>query len=264
MKNSQWALVTGASAGVGREIAVILASKGWNLVLAARSEDKLSVLKEELISSYAVQIEVIKSDLSKPDSAKAVFDFCVGKNIAVDLLINNAGTGAFGESVVLQDSVIPMIHLNVISLTQLCALFGSQMKERKSGSILNVGSIAGNQPTSYFASYAASKSYVLNYSLALRHELSPYNVHVTCVQPGYIRTAFDDNCNVVSEKYKKFSHKNGMTALAVAKCCVSSVLHKRSYVRAGLTNKIAAFVSGLIPRNFLAWILSISVRSMTK
>lgn len=264
MKNTQWSLVTGASAGVGKEIAKILAARGWNLVLAARSEDKLTVLKDELSRAYTVQIEIIKADLSKPGSAKDVFDFCTDKHITVDLLINNAGTGAFGESVVLQDSVIPMIHLNVISLTELCALFGRQMKERKNGSILNVGSIAGNQPTSYFASYAASKSYVLNYSLALRHELSPYNVNVTCVQPGYIRTAFDDNCNVVSEKYKKFSHKNGMTAHAVAKCCVSSVLQKRSFVRAGITNKIAAFVSGLIPRNFLAWILSISVRSMTK
>lgn len=263
MKNNQWALVTGASAGVGRDIAKILAGKGWNLVLAARSDDKLAELKEEISVSCPIQVEVIKADLSKAGSAKEVFDFCLGRNITIDLLVNNAGTGAFGESVVLQDSVIPMIYLNVISLTELCALFGRQMKERRSGSILNVGSIAGNQPTSYFASYAASKSYVLNYSLALRHELSPYNVNVTCVQPGYIRTSFDDNCNVVSEKYKKFSHKNGMTSFAVAQCCVSSVLHKRSYVRAGLTNKVAAFVSGLIPRNFLAWILSISVRSMT-
>ncbi len=264
MKNMKWALVTGASAGVGREIAKILALKGWNLIAAARSADKLAQLKEELVSSNAVQVEILPVDLSKAGSAQKVFDYCCEKNITVDLLINNAGTGAFGESVVLKDSVVPMIQLNIITLTELCALFGSQMKERKEGSILNVGSIAGNQPTSYFASYAASKSYVLNYSLALRHELAPYNVHVTCVQPGYIRTSFDDNCNVVSEKYKKFSHKNGMTAYAVAQCCVSSVLHKKSYVRAGITNKIAAFVSGLIPRNFLAWVLSISVRSMTK
>lgn len=264
MNKSKWALITGASAGVGKEIAAILAAKGWNLVLAARSADKLNALKQDLVSSHGVQVEVVKADLSQLETAGKLLSFCNDKSIIIDILINNAGIGAFGESVELKDSVIPMINLNIISLTQLCALFGSQMKERRNGYILNVGSIAGNQPTSYFASYAASKSYVLNYTLALRHELSPYNVSVTCVQPGYIRTAFDDNCNVAGDKYKKFSYKNGMTAHAVAQCCVSSVLHKRSYVRAGLTNKIAAFVSGLIPRNLLAWMLSISVRSMTK
>ena len=138
------------------------------------------------------------------------------------------------------------------------------MAERKSGSILNIGSIAGNQPTPRFASYAASKSYVLNYSLALRHELSEYGVNVTCVQPGYIRTAFDDNCGIVSEKYKRFSYRNGMTAKAVAKCAVKSVLAKRSYVRAGFANKIAAFASGLVPKNFLAWCISKSMKSLTK
>ncbi len=263
MKNNQWALVTGASAGVGKEIAAILASKGWNLILVARSENILLDLKDNLAKKHAVQVEIKMADLSKSGSAHEVFSFCCEKNYKVDLLVNNAGTGVFGESVELQDTVIPMLHLNIISLTQLCALFGSKMKERRQGYILNIGSIAGNQPTSYFASYAASKSYVLQYSLALRHELSPYNVHVTCAQPGYIRTAFDTNCNIASEKYKKFSYKNGMSAFAVAKSCVSSVLRKRSYVRVGLTNKIVAFISGLIPRNFLAWILSKSVRSMT-
>lgn len=264
MKKNQWALVTGASSGVGREIAVLLAEKNWNLILVARSLNKLDALKEKLVVKNSVEVLTIKADLSTPDSAKGVFDVCTKKNIEVDLLINNAGTGAFGESVELGNSVVPMINLNIITLTELCALFGKQMKNKRTGSILNVGSIAGNQPTAYFASYAASKSYVLNYSLALRNELSPYHVNVTCVQPGYIRTGFDDNCNITSEKYKKFSYNNGMTSSAVARCCVSSVLHKRSYVRAGFTNKAAAFFSGLIPRNFLAWILSNSIRSMTK
>ena len=105
---------------------------------------------------------------------------------------------------------------------------------------------------------------ILNYSLALRHELGAYGVNVTCVQPGYIRTQFDNNCGIVSEKYKKFSYKNGMSAYAVAKVAVASVFRKRSYVRAGVTNKIAAFVSGLVPKNFLAWCISKSMKSLTK
>lgn len=264
MKEKGYALVTGASSGVGREISLILASKGWKLVLVARSKDKLEKLQSELVENYKVSAEYFCADLSKNTAASQIKQFCDSKNISINLLINNAGAGLFGESVELGESVVNMLNLNIITLTQMCALFGKDMKERKQGSILNIGSLAGNQPTAYFASYAASKSYVLNYSIALRHELGRYGVNVTCVQPGYIRTEFDNNCKITSEKYKKFSYKNGMTARAVAECAVRSVLHKRSYVRAGLSNKFAGFFSGLIPKNFLAWILSGSVRNLNK
>lgn len=264
MKEKGLALVTGASSGVGREIALILASKGWNLILVARSQEKLIKLQSELIENYKVQADYFCADLSKTTAPAEIKAFCDSKNYVVDLLVNNAGAGLFGESVELGDKVVAMLNLNDVCLTQMCAIFGKQMKDRKHGSILNIGSLAGNQPTAYFASYAASKSYVLFYSVALRHELGRYGVNVTCVQPGYIRTDFDNNCNIKSEKYKKFSYKNGMTARAVAECAVRSVLHKRSYVRAGFGNKVAGFFSGLIPKNFLAWVLSKSIRSLNK
>ena len=263
-KTEKWALVTGASGGVGKEIAKILAGKGWNLVLVARSENKLVDLSNELTDANSVNVKTFSIDLASENASVKVSDFCKENNVVIDLLINNAGCGLFGSSVELGEKVLPMLNLNIIALTQMCAIFGKQMQENKSGSILNIGSIAGNQPTPMFASYAASKSYVLNYSLALRHELSKYGVNVTCVQPGYIRTEFDANCGIMSEKYKKFSYNNGMTAYAVAKVAVKSVLKKRSYVRAGLTNKIAAFFSGLIPKNFLAWTLSKSLAALTK
>ena len=263
-ENNKWALITGASGGVGKEIAKILAKKGWNLVLVARSESKLVDLSKELVESSSINVKTFSIDLASENASVKVFDFCFENEIVVDLLINNAGCGLFGSSVELGEKVLPMLNLNIIALTQMCAVFGKQMQENKSGSILNIGSIAGNQPTPMFASYAASKSYVLNYSLALRHELSKYGVNVTCVQPGYIRTEFDANCGIQSEKYKKFSYNNGMTAEAVANVAVISVLKKRSYVRAGFTNKIVAFFSGLIPKNFLAWTLSKSISSLTK
>lgn len=264
MDYSKWALVTGASGGVGKEIALILSEKKWNLVLVARSEERLNQLKTELIEKNNIEVKCFSCDLSKDDSARDVFNYCESEKIKIDLLVNNAGCGLYGFSTDLGEKVSGMIKLNILTLTQLCAIFGKDMAERKSGSILNIGSIAGNQPTPRFASYAASKSYVLNYSLALRHELSEYGVNVTCVQPGYIRTSFDDNCGIVSEKYKRFSYKNGMTAHAVAKCAVKSVLAKRSYVRAGFANKLAAFASGLVPKNFLAWCISKSMKSLTK
>lgn len=264
MNNNKWALVTGASGGVGKEIATILAEKRWNLVLVARSQDKLAELKKDLNEKIGIDVKVFPCDLSKNDAAHDIFNFCESEQIKIDLLINNAGAGLYGPSIELGDKALDMLRLNILALTQMCTVFGKDMAERKSGSILNIGSIAGNQPTPLFASYAASKSYVLNYSLALRHELSAYGVNVTCVQPGYIRTQFDNNCGIDSEKYKRFSYKNGMSAYAVAKRAVSAVLSKRSYVRAGLTNKIAAFASGLVPKNFLAWCIAKSMKSLTK
>lgn len=264
MNNNKWALVTGASGGVGKEIATILAEKRWNLVLVARSQDKLAELKKDLNEKIGIDVKFFPCDLSKNDAAHDIFNFCESEQIKIDLLINNAGAGLYGPSIELGDKALDMLRLNILALTQMCTVFGKDMAERKSGSILNIGSIAGNQPTPLFASYAASKSYVLNYSLALRHELSAYGVNVTCVQPGYIRTQFDNNCGIISEKYKRFSYKNGMSAYAVAKRAVSAVLSKRSYVRAGLTNKIAAFASGLVPKNFLAWCIAKSMKSLTK
>ena len=264
MKKTGLALVTGASSGVGREIALILASKGWNLILIARSEGKLVSLKEELLNNYKVDVDYFCADLSDSSSAAKIKAFCDSKNYVVDLLVNNAGCGLYGESVELGDKVVPMLGLNVVGLTQMCAVFGKQMKDNKSGSILNIGSIAGNQATPYFASYAASKMYVLMYTIALRHELKKYKVNVTCCQPGYIRTDFDNKCNIVSEKYKKFSYKNGMSARAVAECAVRAVFAKKAFTPAGVSNKFAAFFSGLIPKNFLAWILEKSIRNLNK
>lgn len=264
MDNNKWALVTGASGGVGKEIALILSEKKWNLVLVARSEDRLNQLKNEIAEKNNIDVKCLPCDLSKDNAARDVYNFCESEKIKINLLVNNAGCGLYGFSTDLGEKVCGMLKLNILTLTQLCAIFGKDMAERKDGSILNIGSIAGNQPTPRFASYAASKSYVLNYSLALRHELSQFGVNVTCVQPGYIRTQFDNNCGIESEKYKRFSYKNGMSAQAVAKCAVKSVFAKRSYVRAGVVNKIAAFTSGLVPKNFLAWCISKSMKSLTK
>lgn len=264
MNNRKWALVTGASGGVGKETARILAGKKWNLILVARSQDKLYQLKTELNEKEGIDIRIFPCDLARENASHEVFSFCEKEGLKVDLLINNAGCGLYGPSIELGDKTLGMLNLNIIALTQMCMIFGKDMAERREGSILNIGSIAGNQPTPLFASYAASKSYVLNYSLALRHELSQYGVNVTCLQPGYIRTQFDNNCGIESEKYKKFSYKNGMTAYAVAKRGVKAVFSKRSYVRAGFVNKIAAFASGLVPKNFLSWCISKSMKSLTK
>jgi short-subunit dehydrogenase len=266
---SLWALVTGASAGTGREIARLLAARGWNVIAAARSREKLDTLCADLTRAWPVEARSVAVDLSLPGSAAELYQNCrgikdrAGNAVAVSLLVNNAGAGLFGESTDLASSVIPLLHLNIMALTGLCALFGADMKARSSGSILNIGSLTANQPSPYFASYGASKSYVKNYSLALREELKPFGVNVTCVQPGYIRTSFDDHCGIRSEKYRRFSYRNGMSPERVARIAVRAEQRGRSCVNAGWTNTLTALAAKLIPSGLIAATLARSVRSLT-
>jgi short-subunit dehydrogenase len=268
-KEARWALVTGASAGTGREIARLLAAQGWNVIAAARSREKLDALCAELTAAYQVEARSAVVDLSRPGSAAELYQNCrakkdaAGNAVVVSLLVNNAGAGLYGESTALSSSVIPMLHLNIIALTELCAFFGADMKARSSGSILNIGSLTANQPSPYFASYGASKSYVKNYSLALRAELKPSGVNVSCVQPGYIRTAFDDHCRIASEKYKRFSYRNGMPPEQVARIALRAERRRRACVNAGWANSLTALAAKLIPAGLIAALLARSVRSLT-
>jgi short-subunit dehydrogenase len=268
---SQWALVTGASGGLGYEIALLLAKKGWNLILAARSIEKLLAVKNQLSPLCETVPLIAAIDLSESSSAERLMRQCdsfkdaQGESIAVSLLVNNAAQGLFGESVELDaQAVRRLMILNMMSLTELCALFGRRMKQARAGSILNIGSLTANQGSPYFASYGASKAYVRQYSLAIRQELQPFNVNVTCVEPGYIRTAFDDNSRITSKRYKEFSHKNAMSAERVARIALNAEKKKKALVTAGFGNSLAALFSRLLPQPFLAFALAKSVRMLTK
>jgi short-subunit dehydrogenase len=270
LSTTQWALVTGASGGLGYEIALLLAQKGWNLILAARSIQKLTGLQQKLTPLCRFTPCIVQADLSLEGAAEKVYYVCKGfkddegNSVAVSLLVNNAAQGLFGESVELAQSAHALQHLNMISLTELCAFFGKEMKDRRAGSILNIGSLTANQPTPYFASYGASKAYVRSYSLALRQELAPFNVNVTCVEPGFMRTAFDDNSQITSERYKQFSHKNGMSPQKTAKIALEAVFKKKPLVTAGLSNALSAFFTRFLPLPFLAFALAKSVRILTR
>jgi short-subunit dehydrogenase len=188
-----------------------------------------------------------------------------GESVAVSLLVNNAAQGLFGESVELgTEDVRRLMALNMVSLTELCVLFGRRMKEARAGNILNIGSLTANQPAPYFASYGASKAYVRQYSLAIRQELQPFNVNVTCVEPGYIHTAFDDNSRITSARYKKFSHNNAMSAGRAAWIALKALQKKCALVTAGFGNTLAAFFSRFLPPTFLAFALAKSVRMLTQ
>lgn len=251
-----WALVTGASGGLGEAFAARLAAEGWSLVLAARNTERLEAAAERINKISKVKVEVIGADLSERGAGKRLHDECAAKGIEIELLVNNAGSGLFGESVELPaDRVEAMLCLNVIALTELSSLFGKDMKTRGRGKILNVASLAGRGSMPYFASYGATKSYVLNYSLALRAELAPYGVGVSCILPGYIRTAFDGNAGIKSAKYRAFSDRNAMDADAVAARGLRVLARGRGYAIAGGINKLSAFGMALLPPSRLPFIM---------
>jgi short-subunit dehydrogenase len=255
-EKATWALVTGASGGLGEAFAKRLAAEGWNLLLAARNKERLDSLAKNIEKNTGAKVEIAAIDLSERGAGRRLHDECAAKGLEIELLVNNAGSGLFGESVELApDKVEAMLSLNVIALTELSSLFGKDMKARRRGKILNVASLAGRGSMPYFASYGATKSYVLNYSLALRAELAPHGVGVSCVLPGYIRTSFDGNAGIESAKYRAFSDKNAMEADAVAAQGLRLLARGRGYAIAGGINKLSAFGMALLPPSRLPFIM---------
>ncbi|MEL6383145.1 MAG: SDR family oxidoreductase, partial [Cyanobacteria bacterium J06626_18] len=185
------ALVTGASSGIGAVFAEQLASRKHDLILVARSQDKLQAIADKLSQQHSIQATVIVQDLTEPNAGKTVFTHVQQQGITVDLLINNAGFGTYGEFADgVLDTHLNMIQLNVVALTELTHLYLPQMRSRRSGSIINIGSTASFQPIPYFAVYAATKAFVLSFSEALWQECKPYNVKVLAVCPGPTETEF--------------------------------------------------------------------------
>lgn len=249
-KTSAWALVTGASGGIGREMALQLAQAGWRLVLVARNATRLEACKAALKGPRAAESVVITADLSRSGAALELNAELERRGIELEILVNNAGTGVCGQAETLDTTQVEsMITLNITSLSALCTLIGAGMVRRGYGRILNVGSFAGLNPAPYFAAYNATKSFVLPFSLALRAEYAPKGVLVSCVLPGFVQTEFDDNAGINSEKYRKFSHANSLDAATVARIGLRCLDRNRAWEIAGFANKVSARVMGLLPRS---------------
>lgn len=213
MKHLKTALITGASGGIGLELAYIHAMNGGDLVIVARSDKKLQSIKHEIEGKYGVKVTVIAKDLSLPDSASELFNETKRQGIQVDILINNAGFGGHGKfhERCLEDDQA-MMQLNMVTLTNLTHYYLQDMVKRNSGKILNVSSTASFMPGPLQAVYYATKAYVTSFSQAIAEEVKDNNVTVTALCPGAVNTGFVEAGNLVGVDV----WKNAKSAQSVA------------------------------------------------
>jgi uncharacterized protein len=198
------ALITGASGGIGMELAREFAKDNIHLILVARSEGKLKELAAELQNKYKVTVHVVAKDLSNYKTAKELFDWCRSQNITVDYLVNNAGFGDFGffaESDWLKQE--QMINLNITALTYLTHLFLPEMIKQKFGRVLNVASTASFQPGPTMSVYYATKAFVLHFSEAIANELEGTGITVTALCPGATESGFQSAAAMEDSKLVK-------------------------------------------------------------
>lgn len=244
-------VVTGASSGIGAEVARLLAERGYNLTLAARREDRLRELGDELSGRHGIRADVAVVDVTDPEQRRGLLDGVASRGLVVDVLVNNAGfstSGAVHRGD--PDREVEMIRTNVEAVAHLCALVLPGMVERGRGGILNVASAAAFQPFPGGAAYAASKSFVLSYSHAIRVELRGTGVSVTALCPGPVETEFAQVAGLAGAE-DALPRFMWVSAGEVARQGVEALDHDRAVVIPGAANRVAAAAGYLAPRSVL-------------
>jgi len=240
-------LITGASSGIGEAFARALATRGHNLLLVARSEDKLTRLCSELGRASRIHCQHVALDLSKPESAARVFEETKSRGVEIDFLINNAGFGSMGEFAT-QDLAheLNMIDLNVRSLVEMTHRFLQPMRKGKSGTIINVASTAGFQPVPYMATYAATKAFVLSFSEALWEENRSYGIEVLALCPGVTETGFFAAAHI-----QKPPARTSETPEQVVETALRGLKRRKSSIISGAPNKLMVATERFVPRSFV-------------
>lgn len=240
-------LITGASGGIGCELAKVFASNGYNLILVARSLDKLQQLQATLTQDCNVQVDVVGQDLSQPDAPVHLWQQLQHQGLTVDVLVNNAGIGNYGpfpESDWSKQSAL--LQLNIVTLTHLTRLFLPPMLERGYGKILNVASTAAFQPGPFMATYYASKSYVMSFTEALAHELEGTGITATALCPGPTQgTDFQARAELDVNFFKQLKLPQ---ASAVAQFGYEALERNQRVAVHGTLNQLLVFANRLMPR----------------
>jgi short-subunit dehydrogenase len=249
MSNSfagKWALITGASSGLGLEFADLLAAQKVNLVLAARRQEPMEKLAADLRRKFGVEVLVEAIDLASPGASSRLKSSLESRSVAIDILVNNAGYGLHGdfrETPI--ERTVNMIQLNITALTELTYLFGRDMATRRSGHILLVASLLAFQAVPGYAAYAATKAYVLALGEALHDEFRPHGVVVTSLCPGHTATGFDSAAGAAASPLLRLLT---MKPRPVATSGIRALSQGKAMVIAGLSNKMASLSNRLTPR----------------
>jgi len=242
------ALITGASSGIGLDLARLMAPN-FDLIITARNESELEKLAGELESQHRTHVHVIPADLARPEAPKIIFDEIGRRGLVVDLLVNNAGFGAYGnfaESELQRD--LDIIAVNISSLTALTRLALPGMLERRRGKIMNVASTAGFQPGPLMSVYYATKAYVIMFSEGIANELKGTGVTVTCLCPGPTVTRFAERANMEESRLFKLG---AMTSMDVARAGYKGMMAEKGLVIPGMMNKTLAFSVRFSPRKLV-------------
>jgi short-subunit dehydrogenase len=251
---TQTVLITGASGGIGYELAKLFAREHYNLVLVARNGGKLNQIAAELQSQFGVTVKTVVLDLAAAPATKFLFDQLQREGVAVDVLVNNAGFGAFGEfASMAEEEILGQIQLNIAALTHLTRLFLPLMLARRRGKVMNVASTAAFQPGPLMAVYYASKAYVLSFSEALANEVKGSGVSVTCFCPGATDTGFAKRAG--TEDSRLFKKIGAMNVEAVARDGYRGLMAGRTLVISGVQNWLVAESVRFAPRK---WVTAVS------
>jgi len=243
----RWALVTGASAGIGKALAEELARGGANLVLTARRRERLAALAQEFSNKYQVKTEIVVADLVQQSAPELIFRFTQDKKIEIGLLVNNAGFGQYGEfHTVEAERLLEMVQLNCSAVLHLTRLYLPAMVARRGGDVLIVASTASFQAVPYVSTYAATKAFDLYLAEGLAEEMKPYGVRVCALCPGTTESEFHELAGHPS-------HAKGreQTAQAVARNGLKALAAGKSYVISGLGNYLGAHGERLVPRRLV-------------
>ncbi len=242
--SGKWALVTGASAGIGKALAAELAAGGTNLVLTARRRDRLQDLAKQLSFKHKISTEIFEADLAKPSAPEEIFSFTREKGIAVELLINNAGFGQYGELASVEPQrLLDMVQVNCGAVLHLTRLYLPDMIARRRGDILFVASTAAFQAVPYISTYAATKVFDLFLAEGLAEEMKPHGIRVCALCPGTTESEFHD-----AAAHPQHTRARSETAEKVAKTGLRALAAGKSYVISGAANYLGAHSQRMVPR----------------
>ena len=243
----KWALITGASAGIGLELARQLAVAGTHLVLTARRTDRLQALATELSTNHRVRIEIFGADLARPEAPGEIHAFTSGKNIEIELLVNNAGFGAFGYThEISHERLLEMVQVNCSAMVHLTRLYLPAMIDRRHGDILIVASVAAFQAVPFISTYAATKAFDLMFAEGLAEEVRPFGVQVCALCPGSTTTEFQ---TVAGQPDRAF--RGAETAEKVARVGLRAMAEGKSSVISGGKNWLLVEFERIAPRRFI-------------